>query len=234
MTAPVFDNGAVSAIHTGGTAGTIAVTTNFANAFIVLLVQVGTTGAAVTTSVAGAGLTWTKYASVTNTALAFQTTDVWTAPAPTPLTAATITVTTSVTMDDMALNYLSFTGVAGFDPNGSLPATTTTGATSASLLSTISTTYAEDVVIIAAGTNFDSGPSLTSDSATTGFSSGFGSSNLGGTNWAYSELFYKTLSAPTSGSSVGMNASHADASMIVFALTSGGVALSQSFMGQII
>jgi hypothetical protein len=199
MPAPELDAGSLTtAIQTGGTSGTIFLTTNAANEVVFLFVQVGTTGATITTSVSGAGLTWTKRKSVVNTNVAYSLTELWYAPAPSIVAGSEIAVTTSGTMDDMALIIAAVTGCAPqiFDTNASLPAGPETSSTSPIPI-TISTSETNDVVFGVIGTNASNGSLLVDTAA--GFSLLTSVTNAGGTHFARMGVEYNVYATPQSG-----------------------------------
>src|SRR5580693_6305856 len=123
---------------TGGTTATITVTCP-AKSVIVLCIQsdVTTSASAFTNSMLAdtSGILWGPQhfgsAGISNapgsTAPNYALCDVWVGIALTALTAATVTVTASATVDAWALTYTSWTGCAGtlVDPNLSAPFTAT-------------------------------------------------------------------------------------------------------------
>ena len=186
MPAPVLDQ-AHTATHTGGTAGTVTAITAGPNRVLLLFVEVGTTGATITTSVTSSTLTWAKRSSVSNSALAFALTELWYAVAPLQLTAEVITVTTSGTMDDMALGVAAFTGCATqiFDTNTNFPANTAIVGNNTLTLS-VNTDQPNTLILGFAGCNSCSlGASLTLGS---GYSLVLTVANSGGSHFATMEV----------------------------------------------
>lgn len=201
MPLPVIDQHS-TATHTGGTGATISVSTAGNDRTVFLFVEVGTTGGAITTTVSGGGLTWSLRTSVVNTSLAYARTEIWSAPAPTQLTAATITVTTSGTMDDMALIAVSYTlaNAAIFDTNGGLPANSTTSTTGTISL-TVSTSEGDDVVFGVVGSNSEA----TIPSPVSPFLSIVGVATSGGTHFAMIYVQRDSFTGPQTGLAVSAN-----------------------------
>src|ERR1035437_1787956 len=138
----------------GGTPGTVAYTTVGVDNIIVLHISSephNVTPVAVSTVTDTNSLAWTKKASLDTLAtLTANTQEVWWAHAPTAIS-GTITVTMAAAIDDGSLSTLSVSGVYDvanpWDPNSSLPATSSDTGASAAPSVTISTTAAETMVL---------------------------------------------------------------------------------------
>lgn len=223
---PAIDGPSVTtSTQTGGTTGTISLTTAATNEVALLFIEVGTTGAAITTGVSGGGLTWTKRKSVINTTLAYALTEVWSAPVPSIVAGATITVTTSGTMDDMALVIAAFSGCSAqiFDSDASLPAGPVTTGTS-TIPITINTTQTDDMVLGILGTNASNVGAVSVDGGAL-FTQLAKVSNTGGTHFAGLVVQWNTYTSPQSGLSFSFGGTAGTASMLVVAdaLTANGI-----------
>jgi hypothetical protein len=186
--------------HTLGTTATFTLSASPGDVIIVP-VATGTTGAASTTTIAGGGLTWQKRgATVVNTNLGWNGLDIFYAVSAGTVTAQTITITTSVTMDDMAYGYAIFTGVVSsvWDTNVSLPAKQIVGGTSTVAAGTVSTTSAHTAVI-ALTTKNNSPPGWGSLSPGTFNFSPLAAATSSGANWNNLYLWYGIYSTPQTG-----------------------------------
>ena len=198
---PALDSPSVAtATQSGGTTGTIALTTAAANEVAFLFVQAGSTGATFTTTVTASGLTWTKRKSAPNTTLAYALTEIWSAKVPSIVSGLTVTVTTSVTMDNMALIICAASGCAAqiFDTNAGLPAGPVLSTGAATIPITVSTTQPDDMIFGVLGTN-DSNVGAISPDGGIGFSQLAKVSNTVGTNYSSIAAQWNTYTSPQSG-----------------------------------
>jgi hypothetical protein len=245
MTSPVRDSthqGTTS--HTGGTTGTISVTCS-AGAIVVLAItsDITSSGSAFTNSMAGdtSGLAWTHVGSAgqsdVSSTTSYSLVDVWIGKATGALTAATVTVTASTTVDDWAISYSSYTGQASspLDPSGTLPVefTHNTGGIAASV-GGVSTSNADDMIIMVWGSSFNSSASLGTLTPSGASSATSGGTN-GGTHFAFQNVIDYSVSTTQSNITIGGSTILAGWQAVVFALTAdasgASYTASQFFMG---
>jgi hypothetical protein len=149
---------------TGGTTSTLVINTASANEYIAIgflagtpITPLSTVEPHLTITSAG-GLTWTPLGNAGGQAFfnsrGFGLT-VWTAPAPTALTNATIEVQSDITLDDVASVYVALTGVTApyLDPNGALPVEIFNTNNTLAAEGTFSTTNAPDMLLAFIGSN---------------------------------------------------------------------------------
>lgn len=144
---------------TGGTTTTIAVTTSQTNDIVLVATDIGINSSTVpTATISGCGLTWSSAANNVGAIASFgNLLQMWQALATSTLSACTVTITSSTTIDDASTVYCSFHGTATaapLDNNGALPVYTQnlTG-TNVQIIANVTTTQAHDQIIAVAGTN---------------------------------------------------------------------------------
>lgn len=164
-----FTNGSASGTFSATTSGTCSLTTTGA-AIIVVAVCLERTSAqgsnATVSSVSGGSLTWTRRAQTqqhfSTTTNQYLTVETWWAYAASALSAATITVTASATVDDASILAFGVTGAASttapWDANASLPAAASS-ATAPTPGVAISTTSGNALVLEFIGTGTATAPS---------------------------------------------------------------------------
>jgi hypothetical protein len=209
MPAPVLGNHG-SSTSTGGTTTTISVT-SAANSVVLVFCTVGgiSTSVASSLTAAGAGLTWTAV-DTSNAARGpgvngfYFTVQVFWAFTASALSAQTVTITSSQTIDDAATVYATYTGAYA-----AAPIDANSGAIKASFNTTpnqlaMSSTNANDVAVVAGGSNLNVGqPSgFASGSSTVDFAL-----NVGGVRYANCSVAQRSFSAPQTNVIVGWTSS---------------------------
>jgi hypothetical protein len=186
--------------HTGGTTATFTLSASPGD-LIIAPIATGTTGAASTTTIAGGALTWQKRGTTAvNTNLGWNGLDIYYAISSSTVTSQTITVTTSVTMDDMAYGYAIFTGVIAtvWDTSGTLPVKQIVGASSTTPTATVST-LAAHTAVIALTTKNNSPPAWGTMSPGTFNLTALAVATSGGTNFNNLTLWYGLYSTAQTG-----------------------------------
>jgi len=212
MPAPVLDRHGNSS-SSGGTTTTISVTTGAPDTLVLVTTAVGGTTTTLTPSlsISGGGLAWSTIGFPVSGAMAagvLTTVQMWRAFAASQLTAQTITVTSTATIDDASSVYASFTGAyaaSPIDPNAGAVVTTlhNTGG-SAVPAGVFSSTNANDLCVIVQGCN-------QSTTATVSAPVSLIDSNLnsGGARYSYIALASQTFTAAQTSVSVGFTNSFA-------------------------
>lgn len=221
--------GAATATFSGGTTGTINITTGGTDRIIEIVIYSEKDSVAQSVaSVTASGLTFALRKQLQwGPTSGFNTDNVietWWAYAAAQQTATTITVTLNVATDDAAMVVFAATGVidtsAPWDVNGSLPATSAITAFTSNIptVSGVSTSAANTLVIAAAGCsrNQFTGPD-------TGYSTIGEAANGGGANYGYLGVYYKLFSSEQSSITVHGNASIGQPGWLVDALSGGGI-----------
>lgn len=216
MTSPVIDAGNGGGSYGSGSfsstsAGSFATTWGTSSTgagVVVAVVQYGeTSGTPAVSSISVSGLTFTKRSGVINTTSSAHrsTTEVWTAPFTSGFnhggSSLTWTFNFSSNVDDATVGLFAVTGVystsSPFD-NGSVPDSAFNTTSTTPPAATYSTSQADDLLIYISGrTNGISGTSTPSGWTLLG-----SKANNGGTNYAYQNVYYKSVSATQSGQTV--------------------------------
>ena len=241
MTSPIRDgtNAATNA-GTGGTSHTISVTCS-AGATVVLAQQadITTGGSPFTNSMASdtSGIVWTHVGSAgisdePSTSGTYSLIDVWVGKSSGALSAKTVTMTSSTTLDSWVLGYSSYTGAASslLDPNSSLPVTatpTTTGGGVDPGVTGLSTSNPDDMIILVCGSAFNSTFSLTPNHGSQRIEGG----TAAGIWWAWVSISDYSVSAPQSSLTFNCTPAVEGWGAVGFALTADASAASmQKFL----
>lgn len=209
--APPAVDGIATASGISSTTGTLSLTTTGANRLIVVPICWGITGTATgAASVTSPGLTFTKRtgALIPSNWVGME---IWTAPAPTALTSATITVTMSNAVDDAAIGAFGVSGLNStatpWDANGGLPLTAVSDTVNAQpTLGPISTTQANDMLL---GFSCASWTAASNENVT-GWTNIYKVHGPGlNSSFAWLSVSYKTVTAPQSSLSIPFDATTA-------------------------
>jgi hypothetical protein len=217
--------GSASAIFTGGTVGTIDITTSGTDRIIVIQIssEMDDTPQSVA-SVTASGLTFALRKQFQSSFSSSPTHDtvieIWWAYAAAQQTGTTITVTLNVTTDNASLIVFGVVGATDFsapwDVNGSLPATNS-GASSIPSCTGISTTSTDSIIFGFYATYLNGMPS-----AGSGYTQIVTAENTGGTNYSYSMAQYQSVGAAQSGITVAAGTSEIGWGWVVDAISGGG------------
>lgn len=158
MPAPVVDQFG-SSQSSNGTTTTISVT-SAANRVVLVFCTIGGTSLSLTPtlSISGAGLTWTSIGAASGLGLGFGITHrAWWAYTASAISAQTVTITSSQSIDDAATIFVTYSGAyaaAPLDPHANAISTAFNPAVNQLLLSS---SKANDVAVIGAGSNSSPG-----------------------------------------------------------------------------
>ena len=232
MASPVRDgSNHGTASGTGGTAHTISVTCA-AGATIVLMCQsdVTTSLSAYTQSMSAdtSGIVWTHVGDTGLSAYPGTTTtyallSVFVGTSAGALSGATVKMTSSSVVDSWTLEYSSYTGATGVDPNGALPVIANhaqAGGGQAVQNTGIATTKADDMIITCASSAFNSSFTLTAQNGSVAVAGG----TSAGTWWAWGTIIDYSVSSTQSSLTQGATNSLNGWCCITFALTSDSLA----------
>jgi hypothetical protein len=201
-----------------GTTTTIAVT-SAANSVVVVGAVIGSTSTTTnpTLSIAGAGLTWNAAppgSGVGNVGFRMATQLFW-AYATSALTAQTVTITSSQTIDAASTGYETLTGassVSPVDPN----VLSSFGSFGATITGTITTTNANDTCLVLIGSNYNTGPATAVGTGTRDLNT-VASNGL----FAYFALGRWTYTSAQSGATVGFTGVGSQGGLSAITLTAG-------------
>lgn len=215
----------------GGTTTTIAVTTSQTNDIVVVASNIGgTTTSLPSLSISGCGLTWASLgsnsASLGGGGGFGDTVQMWWGLATSTLSACTVTVTSTLTIDAAATVYCSFHGAqtsSPVDPNGALPVTAANNTSSiTSPTGNVSTTRAHDVAIAAASTN-QGPPTNTAQSPAVLCDT---KANSAGVRWSTVGVIYSSFTSPQTSTAVAFSNSFQYWLYVASALTADAAAAS--------
>lgn len=220
-------DGTAGGQFSGTNTGTVTLTTTKANDVIVLMFYAEHSGGAAQTisSVTSPHLTWAKRKGYSWTYTAAgpvpSTHEIWWAPASAALSSEVITITMTGTIDDAAYQVFGVNGCSNisspWDTNASLPsANADTGATSFNTSSTVSGVSTDNPGMIIGSWGSWRSIVVTLPPGTTAVRAP--QQNGGGSQFAYIQAFYETISSPASGLSFTTSNTSASWSVIIDAL----------------
>lgn len=218
---------------TSGTTVTISATTAANPEIVVVGAAVrATTSSLPSLSISGCSLTWTALGTpsqfVNNSSIGTSIA-AWTAKTASNLAACTITITSTLTIQNASAGFCSFSGINttnAFDPHSGLPVTSTNSTNTASAMSVaMSTTLAHDTMVTVAG---QVQGNLGGSAATTGATICANITNSGGLNFSNMFLVYKTFTTPQSAFTIGLNSNQGYYNVIGTALTADAGASGHS------
>ena len=231
-TAPIRD-GSNNGVNSGngGTAQTLSVSCS-AGATIILAIQsdiiTSTTPHTNNMSSDTSGIVWTHLTSEGQadpraTSNVYSLTDIWVGFSYIALSAKTVTVTASTTLDDWAVAYSSYLGSVGYDPSISFPALAFSNNTTVpAQLANISTVNPDDVLVFIAGDFFT--PTFTLTATPVGVSNVVHGGTALGMHYAYIAISDYSVTTTQSLSAFGFTTNRASWQAIAIALTANETA----------